>query len=296
VKLVPVPATLDEASFEVLLEEAAGDGERVLFDARRLRWVEPFGMLGLLALGETLASRGERPLLQIPEGGEVPSYIERMGFFEQAAQCFELHGAKRRVVERAERDVLLEITPVRSHADVHTVVDRVHGRAASILTKQLGYPMAEALQFSVILSEVCQNIIEHAQAPGWVAAQTYSKTPRLNRRVVKIAVFDLGIGFRGSLASTHATRYGARWGDASALEAAFIHGLTRFHDPGRGQGIQQIRRQVGRWRGKFSIRSGSARIADVPPWEDGPPLEEHLPAFPGAQIAIVLPAREQEES
>jgi hypothetical protein len=71
-----------------------------------------------------------------------------------------------------------------------------------------------------------------------------------------------------------------------------LQGLTRFADPGRGQGIQQIRRQVGRWQGKVSIRSGAARIADVPAWDDGAPMQDHLAPFPGAQIAIVLPARE----
>jgi hypothetical protein len=102
---------------------------------------------------------------------------------------------------------------------------------------------------------------------------------------------DLGIGFQGSLSNTHAGRYGERWNDVAALEAAFIHGMTRFHDPGRGQGIRQIRKQVGRMGGRVSIRSGTARIGDVPEWDDAAPLEEHLAPFPGAQIGIVLPAR-----
>jgi len=40
-----------------------------------------------------------------------------------------------------------------------------------------------------------------------------------------------------------------------------------------------------------SIRSGTARIAQVPDWDDAPPMEERLAPFPGAQICIVLPAR-----
>jgi hypothetical protein len=40
-----------------------------------------------------------------------------------------------------------------------------------------------------------------------------------------------------------------------------------------------------------SIRSGTARIADVPDWDDSPRLERDLPPLPGAQIGIVLPAR-----
>ncbi len=293
-KLVVVPASLEERTFDSLVQELGqGAEERALFDARRVRWVDPYGMLGLLAAGEVSARQGERPLLQLPEATDVMSYLGRMGFIEQATRIFEMHGGGRRAAEPPS-DVLLEITPIDSHGDVHSVVDRVQERAGLILSRQLRYPVSSVVQFSVILSEVCQNILEHAESGGWVAAQTYSWRQRLGRKVAVIAVMDLGIGFRGSLASAQAARYGDRWSDATALEAAFLHGITRFHDPGRGQGLQQIRKQVGKLGGKISIRSGTAQIADVPGWDDAPPLQERLPAFPGSQICIVLPAREEE--
>jgi hypothetical protein len=109
--------------------------------------------------------------------------------------------------------------------------------------------------------------------------------------VAVIAVMDLGIGFRQSLARDHAVSFGDRWGDATALEQAFIHNKSRFRDPGRGQGLQRIRKAVGLWGGKVAIRSGTARIGDVPDWDDGVPMETGLADFPGAQILIVLPAK-----
>ena len=289
--VIAVPATLDDRSFDQVVAAlaAAGPG-RILVDARKLRWVDPYGMIGLLALGTIAGKEREKPRFQAPESADVLSYLARMAFFEHAAGIYEMYGAARKAADGAS-EVLLEITPVQSHMDVHRIVDRVNERALAILTKQLDYPLKEAFQFSVMLSEVCQNIIDHAEAGGWVATQTYNWQKRLGRKVVSIAVMDLGVGFYGSLASEHAGRYGDRWSHASALEAAFIHGLTRFHDPGRGQGLQQIRKQVGRWNGKFSVRSGTARIADVPAWDDSPPLEEDLPPFPGAQIAIIIPSR-----
>jgi hypothetical protein len=129
-----------------------------------------------------------------------------------------------------------------------------------------------------------------------VGAQAYRWQKRLGRNVLIISVADLGRGFRGSLAQEHSARFSDRWGDATALEAAFIHGLTRFPDSGRGQGIQQIRKQVRRWDGAISIRSGRARIADVPSWDDTPPLVDGMQDFPGAQITIILPARTDDES
>lgn len=291
-KVITLPASLDERYFEPIVRglDAAGT-RRVLFDGTHGRWVNPYGLIGLLVLGRVARERsGEAPLLKLPENPEVVSYMSRMSFFEHAEPIFELHGGGRRARHDGESDVLLEITAVNSHADVHSVVDLVNQRGMRILTTQLHYPVREAFQFSVILSEVCQNIIEHAETGGWVATQTYNWAKTLGRKVVVIAVMDLGVGFRQSLAPTHAARF-EQWTDAAALEAAFRHGHTRHHDPGRGQGIQQIRRQVARWGGRITIRSGSARIADVPAWDDSPALEEGLPTLPGAQIGIVLPAR-----
>jgi hypothetical protein len=294
-KIVSAPVSLDERHFDALVQGVtAAEADRLLVDARHTRWVDPYGMLGLLAVGETVKQRGgERPVLQLPEDAEVVSYLGRMGFFEQADEVYEIHGAaRRRRSETSGSDVLLEITAVRSYDDVHDVVGRVNERAQTILTTQLHYPRAQALQFTAMLSEVCQNIVDHAEGVGWVATQSYTWQKRLGgRRVVVIAVMDLGIGFRGSLASAHASRFVDRWNDAMALEQAFMHGLNRFHDPHRGQGLQQIRKNAGRWAGRVSIRSGTARINEVPDWDDSPPLEDELPAFPGSQIGIILPAR-----
>lgn len=294
-RLVTLPASLDERTFDPVVRGLEGDpSQRVLFDAQHARWADPYGMVGLLAVGTIAARSAEPPVLRLPENPDVISYLARMNFFEQARGVFELHGTQKRSHAEGPSEVLLEITPINSHADVHTVVDLVNERGMTILTRQLHYPVREAFQFSVILSEVCQNIIEHAEAPGWVATQVYNWTKRLGRKVVVIAVMDLGIGFRGSLAPAHAARHPGEhstFGDVAALEAAFMHGQTRFHDPGRGQGLQQIRKQVARWGGRVSVRSGTARIADVPEWDDSPQLERDLPALPGAQIGIVLPAR-----
>lgn len=292
-QVIPVPGSLDHQSVDEFFDRVppAGGAERTLLDARHVRWVDPNGMVALLVTGTVVAERqGSLPRLELPESPDVLGYLSRMGFFRAAQGVFEFE-------DRAPRrgtgpsDVLLEITPIRANADVHEVVDRVQTRAGTILASKLGYPASAVVQFSVILSEVCQNITEHADGVGWVAAQAYNWARRLGRWVVVISVMDVGRGFRGSLTDEHAARYGDRWTDATALEAAFLHGLTRFPDSGRGQGIQQIRRQVQRWNGAITIRSGSARIGQVPEWDDTPPLTEGLTPFPGAQISIVLPAK-----
>jgi anti-sigma regulatory factor (Ser/Thr protein kinase) len=293
VNVVSLPSSLDHASVDDLLDAVAQAPEgRLLLDARHVRWVDPAGMIALLCAGQELVRRsGEPAQLQLPEQADVQGYMARMGFFEAAGELFDF-GTRPPRRSGGASDVLLEISPIERNADIHEVVDRVQRSAGAILTNTLKLPPTAVVQFSVILSEVCQNVLEHAEAPGWVGAQAYNWQRRLGRHVLILAVADVGRGFRGSLQDQHSARFGDRWSDATALEAAFLHGLTRFPDSGRGQGIQQMRRQVRRWNGAISIRSGGARIADVPDWSDAPPMRESMARFPGSQIHIVLPGSE----
>ncbi len=288
--VIQLPESLDERGFESLVTAwATAEGGRLLLDARHVRWVSPFGIVGLLAAGAGWRNRwGEQPRIQLPENEDVMSYLARVEFFDAARAIFELPELPRRRVSR-DTDRLLEVTPVRSHQDVHDVIDGVADRAAQILGTRLQYPVSAVTSFSLILSEVCQNVVEHAGDHGWVSAQVYNWKQRLGRKVVVIAVMDVGMGFRGSLAREHAQRYGDRWSDQTALEAAFLHGVSRYRDPGRGQGLQGIRKLVSRWNGLITIRSGTAQIAEVPDWVEMDLVRSGLPDFPGAQIQVVLP-------
>lgn len=286
--VITVPPSLDDTTFEHLLEQLAPlpADERILVDARHARWASPYGLTALLTLAQ---SRAERPALAVPEADDTSSYWARAGFFRHAEELFELHGSVPRARGGAESDVLLEITPVSKSEDVHEVVGRIQQKAQSILVRELNIDAKATMGFAMTLSEACQNIVEHAGRGGWVAVQAYRWTKRLGRRVVVIAVCDAGVGFRQSLESSPGRRLGDRWDDAQALEEAVIRGVSRFRDPGRGQGLAGVRRYVGRWEGKLSVRSGTARIAIVPKWDDDVPLDEKLPPFPGAQMQITIP-------
>ena len=293
-RVVEIPPQLDDRSFDQLAR-AYGEpgGARLLFDAHRVQWASPYGLVGLLVAGQATVERDEqRPLFTVPQDRDTLHYWSRAGFFEYAAELFEIHGKVPRVSTSRSSDVLLEITPVRGSDDVHSVVSTIQARAASILSGELGLEPKAAMGFGMALSEACQNIVEHAGTSGWVAVQTYHWRRRLGRRVVVIAVADAGMGFRRSLDSTQAGRYGDRWNDATALEAALIQGVSRFRDPGRGLGLGGIRRYLNRWDGKISIRSGTARIAIVPTWDDDIPLAEGLPPFPGSQMLQIIPAQQ----
>ncbi len=290
--VITVPPSLDEQSFEQVVEQLAAIPEdaKLLVDARHARWASPYGLTALLCVAQ---SRSERPGFTVPEHQDTQSYWARTGFFRYASELYDIVGNVPRSRETHESDVLLEITPITKTDDVHGVVGRIHQKAADILHGQLNLDTAATGAFGLTLSEACQNIVEHAEFGGWVAVQTYNYQRRLGRRVVVIAVCDAGIGFRRSLESSPAHRASDRWDDAMALEDAVLRAMSRhrFRDSGRGQGIAGIRRFIGRWQGKLTVRSGTARIAIIPNWDEDTPLQDNLPWFPGAQMQVIVPER-----
>lgn len=290
--VISVPPSLDEQSFEQVIEQLAPlpEDEKILVDARHARWASPYGLTALLCVAQ---SREQQMGFAVPENPDTVSYWSRTGFFRYAAELYEMHGHVPRARDAHESDVLLEITPIVQSDDVHGVVGRIQQKAADILHGQLNLDTAVTGSFGMTLSESCQNIVEHAGLGGWVAVQTYKYTRRLGRRVVVIAVCDAGMGFRKSLESSPSHRHSDRWDDGMALEDAVLRAVSRFRhgDKGRGQGLAGIRRFVGRWSGKLSVRSGTARIAVTPEWDEDVPLQENLPFFPGSQMQVIIPER-----
>lgn len=286
--VITVPPSLDDHSFEQVLEQlaAAPADAKVLIDARHARWASPYGLCALLTLGQT---RAERPALAVPELEDTASYWARAGFFHHAESLFDLHGSYPKRREGIESSSLLDITPISKSSDVHDVVGKVQARAKQIIQSELHLDTKAIIGFTMTLSEICQNILEHAGQGGFVAVQTYRWTKRLGRKVVQIAVCDAGLGFRKSLESSPGHLPSSRWDDAAALEEAVIRGVSRFRDRSRGQGLAGARNYVGRWQGKLSVRSGTAKIAIVPSWDDDPPLVEHLAPFPGSQVQVIIP-------
>ncbi len=273
-------------------------------------FIDPYGMVGVLEIGELLKSKGIRKTIQLPKSEEVLKYLERMDFFRFAGDYFDLEFSNppappfakaanpltpplknrelagflgQKYLRSSYSDVLLEITPIESSDDIHFIVGKVKGRAKSILTKHLYYDDRTINGFIVALSEVCQNIVEHSENKGFVGIQKYHFNS-INKNVVKIAVMDIGIGFRKSLSERFSIK-----DDLDAIEKALLNGASRHADEGRGHGLAAVRRFVNQWNGKLSIRSGTARFSIIPAWARGKEKEANLANFPGSQINILLP-------
>lgn len=275
---------ITEETFELFLQRSQ---ESAIIDLCAITFMDPYGMVGLLELGELFTSKGIRKTIYLPESEEVLKYLERMDFFQFVGRYFVLEPLNPRISEKYLRssysDVLLEITPIEKSDDIHFIVGKVKERSHAILTKHLNYDEHAINNFIVALSEVCQNIIEHSKYKGFVGIQKYH-FQNLNKNIVKIAVMDIGIGFRKSLSERFAFK-----NDLEAVEKGLLHGASRFADKGRGHGLSAVRRFVKQWNGKISIRSGTAKLSIIPDWARGKAKENNLTYLPGAQINIMLP-------
>ena len=253
-------------------------------DLRSVSFIDPYGMVGLLEIGELCLLEDVKKTILLPRSAEVLRYLGRMDFFSHAKRTFTLDPMQPPAVSGdVESDVLLEITAIERARDIHDIVSRVRDRAQAILAAHLHYDERAVNGFIVALSEVCQNIIEHSENRGFVGIQKY-RFPSLGKNIVKIAVMDAGIGFRRSLASRLKLK-----GDLDAIEQALLHGASRHDDEGRGHGLAAVRRFVTQWQGRLSIRSGTARLSIIPDWARGREREMHLINFPGSQINVLLP-------
>lgn len=275
---------ITEETFEQVLHRLKKSSE---IDLQEVSFIDPYGMVGLLEIGEIYKPKDNRKLLHLPESEEVLRYLERMNFFKIAPRYFTFEPSKPQLSEKYLRssysDVLLEITPIEKSDDIHFIVGKVKDRANAILTRHLQYDERAINGFIVSLSEVCQNIIEHSETKGFVGIQKYH-FQNMGKNVVKIAVMDTGIGFRKSLSERFSLK-----SDFDSIEKALLHGASRYADEGRGQGLAAVRRFVNQWNGKLSIRSGTAKLSIIPEWAWGKERVSKLTHFPGAQVNILLP-------
>ncbi len=203
----------------------------------------------------------------------VRSWLRRVGF--NAALT-------RQPPPEGDSDSLLAFTRLENDADVSSTLERLHQRAPAFLGDHLGFDRAQCSRFVVVLAELCHNIPEHAEGPGWVAAHRYRFR---GRNILKIAVADAGRGVRAS----YAGRYGT---DREAIEAAFEEHRSRHDDPGRGHGLREVVKAVKGFGAKITVRSGTAKKAHVPEDMTGWSSVTGLAEVHGTQVMIAVPQRE----
>lgn len=282
---ISLPERLTVQNFDRFLQDfRLVDGITNVLSLRDLEFVDPYGLVSLFALLRQSRRVAHRVGLYLPRSIPVLTYLRRSRFLELAAKVAEIlpQGILLSTVEQQE-DWLLQMTPVVQEDDVTEVVAEVMDKVQQMLSKSLMLSPRSLVKFCGALSELCQNVPQHSQDWGVVAVQAYRRSD--GKRYVRLALGDLGIGLRGSLAQKYPVE---QWSESEVLRAAITVGISRMADEGRGLGLAQVKATVQEMGGTLYLRSGVARVFI----RDGDEFYFTVPFFPGTQIAFELPEKE----
>lgn|GEM_PF-519947 len=250
-------------------EAAQGEGGPLELDLTPVSFMDPYGMVALVLflnhLPETMRPVHLRmsgfdwrnPEASSSTSSNAASYLTRMNFWESVEDVIDAPPEKipLRAKGLIDKNVLLEVTIFRTH---DAISEMLH-QTGEIL-QNLGYTVTARGHVLEVLSELCSNVLLHAEAPfgGVAAMQTYRN--RGGTRYVVISIGDAGIGVRHSLAHNSALA-GRLESDAQALGVAVQAGTSRFGVGGHGGGLTRVLEIARRYGGQVAIRSGSGALA-----------------------------------
>ena len=170
--------------------------ERIALDVAAVSFVCPYGAVVLLSVCRHLARERGRPVQLVGLQEHVHAYLRRLDFFKAGASAVvasrPLHWSTEVPRSVASLNVL-ELTVVRSLREVYEAT----ARALLIFKTWLGMDAGAAHRVACCIAEACENVIEHSRDSGVVVAQKYEFAGWTE---VQLAIADLGIGIRQSLA------------------------------------------------------------------------------------------------
>lgn len=210
-------------------------GTRVV-DLRDVRWVDPVHLVSVAAAAEAAHRDGLAFRLRGPAAPDRARYASRMKLGDVVTSLGGTHDLPD-VASTERSDHLVEVARLRTGVDVDRLAELVHNRVAELNTD-----LAHALHQGV--AEIGQNVCDHAQSVGFVAAQTI---PR--RGELRFAVADPGVGLQATL---HLRGAGS---DQHAIDLA-LRGVSRLDH--RGTGLSGTVHAVTRLGGYFYLATGIA--------------------------------------
>jgi hypothetical protein len=227
---------------------AAPSTDAVTVDLGSAAFVDPYGAALLLMVARQLHRR-RQPLICVLPGQERPLHAcAGIGLLDALRPIAELRNLSQPAAAKAIG--VLPVTPIRSQRDVQAVVAFM----VEMTRDRLGYTTGDGLDTAKVISELCNNVVDHSDGEGVVLAQVGSD--RRGGRYVALAVADDGIGIRSSLARRFPEA--ARWRDADAIGQA-LDGLSS-RSSGGGVGLRSVTAVVRRYLGRLSMRSGADRV------------------------------------
>ena len=281
-----------EAHDDVLAQWGAArlEGGALELDLGRVAFVDPYGICALTLFLNHLPPEALPVKLLLPNfpgDGEntsgAVSYLTRMGFWEETHHLLDARPEEipTRPAQLRDTNMLLDVTIMRSH-DAISVMLRKTGE----ILQNLGFVTTARGHVMEVLSELCSNVLLHAQTEfgGVASMQTYRG--RSGERYLVMGIADAGIGVRRSLAANMALAERLS-SDAQSLGVAVQPGASRFSSGGHGGGLPRVLEIARRYSGKVAMRSGAGALAYSGDADARRTFETST--LPGTGIRITLP-------
>ncbi len=275
--------------FETFLQDAYFNGSEGANDSRALdlsgwEFFDPYSLIFLLLMSRYQPADKPRKALHFGAVNPALPYLGHVGFVEQLKRMATASDVSRNIAPSASREILLKITPIEQRQDITEALKHLIDSTATILRDHLSYTPQDSSLFLGAFAEVAQNILDHSGDRGFAAAQVY--TTKKGKRFAAIAVGDLGVGIRTSLAQRYPK---ILTNDVIAIRKAFDPAASRFDN--RGWGLTQVRSITEKYNGTLWVRSGRGLVKFHRLFSS---FQTNF--FPGTQISIYLESRNSKKS
>lgn len=198
--IVPVPESLTLWTVYPFCKQLQSlrPSEQIVFDFRKTKTVEPFGML--VVSSELLRCMGAHPEAEFTcRNFDHMTYAGHMGFFKSFGLDFgrapgEALGSRTYIPLTYFNTEELQRAAACSAHDIGEEVEAHSKRLSETLVGASSGPIYETLAYSI--REIMRNVLEHAQATDFgICAQYWPTKGR-----TEVAIVDRGIGLQASLA------------------------------------------------------------------------------------------------
>jgi hypothetical protein len=300
--ICPTSSTYSTSTHDDVLQQwnaVRNEEGPLVLDLSRVQFIDPYGMVSLVLFLNHLPPAAlpvDLRLMGWPNDGQNEpskdsaktaagpvSYLTRMGFWDEVYQKLNARPEQipLRPAKLIDRNVLLDITHFLSHDTISGMLEQTGD-----ILQNLGYTVPARGHVLEVLSELCSNVLLHAQTEfgGVAAMQTYRG--RTGTRYIVIGIGDAGIGVRRSLAGNLALADRLE-SDAQALGVAAQPGASRFAMGGHGGGLPRVMEIARRYAGRVAFRSGTGALAFNGSQEERR-IFETAPLI-GTQLRISLP-------
>lgn len=226
-----------------------------VLDLSNFSFISPGGLVPLTALCFDLSNKGKTLKIKVANPN-LRNYFVKSGFLDVACEIvrFDPQLLPTRLVEydnwKGLNTKLIELTKIENHNNL----DPILKKTINILRGEMKYPINDAFNLGIALSEMCQNTIDHNnEACGFFSMQLFNSG---QPPFMEIGISDCGVGLAQTLREN--PNNPAFKNDFEAIKLAIALGTSQYDDPTRGTGFHHLNRIVEKYLGSLRITSGSA--------------------------------------